>query len=434
MKQEEFARRRKSLVGMLQEGAIVIIANAPEKIRNRDVFYPYRPDSDFYYLTGFGEPESVAVIIPDRQQGEYLLFCRESDTGAEIWNGTRAGLSGACDDFGAEDAFPITDIDDILPGLLENKKRIYYSMGRYQNFDQKLINWVSQVGSMGRSGIHAPDQFLSLSRIIHEMRLYKSEAELELMKKAADISANAHLAAMKVATVGIKEYQIEAELTGAFLAEGSRSPAYPSIVGSGKNACILHYTDNNDVLRDGDLVLVDAGAEYEFYAADITRTYPVNGVFSTEQRQIYEIVLRAQCAAIDQVKPGNSWDNPHSAAVEVITEGLVELGILEGDVEDLIGLEAYRPYFMHRTGHWLGMDVHDVGDYKVGDQWRPLEPGMVTTIEPGLYLSSGIVGLDSRWFDIGVRIEDDVLVTDDGCEVLSHAVPKTISEIEDVMS
>jgi len=434
VKIEEFRSRRKVLKQNLGLDAIVIAPSAPEQVRNGDVFYPYRPDSDFFYLTGFQEPQSVAVIIPERKQGEYLLFCRESNRTAEIWNGKRAGLVGACDDFDADDAFPITDLDDILPGLLENKKRIYYSMGRYKSFDQKLINWVSQVGSLGRSGIHAPDQFISLSQVIHEMRLFKSSHEVEIMKKAAAISSEAHIKAMKMARPGINEFQIEAELTSSFISQGARHPAYPSIVGGGKNACILHYTENNSVIEDGDLVLVDAGAEYEFYAADITRTFPINGVFSDEQRAIYEVVLEAQTAAIEQVRPGNIWDDPHKAAVRVITEGLVDLQILTGEVDNLVESEAYRPYFMHKTGHWLGLDVHDVGEYKIDDQWRSFEPGMVTTVEPGLYLSRGIPGLDPKWFDIGVRIEDDVLVTNIGNEVITSGVPKVISEIEGLMS
>jgi len=434
VKIEEFRSRRKVLKQNLGLDAIVIAPSAPEQVRNGDVFYPYRPDSDFFYLTGFQEPQSVAVIIPERKQGEYLLFCRESNRTAEIWNGKRAGLVGACDDFDADDAFPITDLDDILPGLLENKKRIYYSMGRYKSFDQKLINWVSQVGSLGRSGIHAPDQFISLSQVIHEMRLFKSSHEVEIMKKAAAISSEAHIKAMKMARPGINEFQIEAELTSSFISQGARHPAYPSIVGGGKNACILHYTENNSVIEDGDLVLVDAGAEYEFYAADITRTFPINGVFSDEQRAIYEVVLEAQTAAIEQVRPGNIWDDPHKAAVRVITEGLVDLQILTGEVNNLVESEAYRPYFMHKTGHWLGLDVHDVGEYKIDDQWRSFEPGMVTTVEPGLYLSRGIPGLDPKWFDIGVRIEDDVLVTNIGNEVITSGVPKVISEIEGLMS
>ena len=433
MKIEEFKNRRKALQKMLESDSIVIVSSAPEQPRNGDVLYPYRQDSDFFYLTGFHEPDAVAVIIPQRNQGEYLLFCRESDPTAEIWSGKRAGLVGACDYYGADDAFPITDIEDILPGLLENKKRIYYSMGRYKSFDQRVINWVSLAGAKGRAGIHAPDQFISLAQIVHEMRLIKSHSEIKIMKKAAAISAEAHIKAMKIAKPGMKEFQLEAELTSSFISQGARYSAYPSIVGGGKNGCILHYIDNNSEIQDGELVLIDAGAEYECYAADITRTFPINGRFTSEQKAVYEIVLEAQVAAIEAVKPGNSWNDPHEAAVRVITRGLIDLKILTGAVEDLVAEESYRPYFMHRTGHWLGMDVHDVGEYKIDGEWRVLESGMVTTVEPGLYLSRNIQGLDSKWWDIGIRIEDDVLVTNNGNDVISSRVPKEVSEIESLM-
>ncbi|MEM7542066.1 MAG: Xaa-Pro aminopeptidase [Pseudomonadota bacterium] len=434
MEKREFARRRRRLMDAVEPGSIVIQPSAAEKIRNRDVHYPYRHDSDFFYLTGFPEPECVMVLVPDRPQGEFILFCRERDLDAEIWNGVRAGLEGACDTFGANDAFPIEDMDDILPGLLENKERIYYTMGRYPEFDQRLVGWLNRISSKGRAGVHAPDQFVSLGHIVHEMRLYKSQQEIKAMRKAAKIAAAAHQRAMDVCKPGMKEYQIEAELLHSFMKDGARSPAYPSIVGGGGNACILHYIDNAATLKDGDLLLIDAGAEYDSYASDITRTFPVNGKFSKTQKAVYEVVLDAQQAAIEAVKPGNTWNEPHEAAVDVITRGLKSLGILEGRVSKLIGEEAYRPYYMHKTGHWLGMDVHDVGDYKVGNEWRMLEAGMVTTIEPGLYLSRVTKGLDKKWWDIGIRIEDDVLVTKDGCEVLSGAAVKSVSDIEAQMA
>ena len=433
MSKEEFANRRSALLEMLEPEAIVILPSSPEQPRNGDVLYPYRQDSDFYYLTGFPEPSAVVVLVPGRAQGEYLVFCRESDPLAETWNGRRAGLEGACSEYGADDAFPITDIDDILPGLLENKKRIYYPMGRYKAFDQRLIKWVSQVGSMGRSGIHAPDHFISSAQLVQEMRLFKSEFEINVMRKAAEISASAHVNAMKIAKPGIKEYELEAELISTFVTHGARSPAYPSIVGAGRNGCILHYVENNSQINNGDLVLIDAGAEYEFYAADITRTFPINGRFTPEQKIVYEIVLEAQMAAIAAVKPGNCWNDPHEAAVKVITKGLIDMKILRGNPDKLIEDESFKPYFMHRTGHWLGMDVHDVGEYKVDGEWRVLEKGMVTTVEPGLYLSSNIPGLDPKWWDIGVRIEDDVLVTGSGREVLSDRAPKEVSTIEELI-
>jgi Xaa-Pro aminopeptidase len=433
MEKREFVRRRKELMRMVGSNSIIIQPNSPEQVRNRDVYYPHRSDSDFHYLTGFPEPMSLVVLIPEREQGQYVLFCREKDVEAEIWHGRRAGLEGACDFYGADDAFPIEDLDEILPGLLENKDRIFYTMGRYADFDQRLIGWLGQVTSRGRAGVHAPDQFISLGHIIHEMRLFKSVAEQRAMRKSAQIAAEGHRRAMEFVSPGDMEYQVEGEILSCFIERGARSPAYPSIVGGGANSCILHYTENSDKLKSGDLLLIDAGAEYDYYASDITRTFPVNGRFNESQGLVYDIVLEAQNAAISKVLPGNRWNEPHDAAVEVLTRGLAELGILRGRVSNLIQKEAYRPYYMHKTGHWLGMDVHDVGDYKVGDEWRVFEPGMVTTVEPGLYLSSAAKGLAKKWQNIGIRIEDDVLVTAAGPEVLSSNVPKSRKEIEALM-
>ena len=433
MKHGEFQKRRKKLMDMLGDDSIAILPAAPEKIRNRDVTYRYRQDSDFYYLTGFAEPEAVIALIPGRRQGEFVLFCRERNPEQEVWHGARAGLEGACDDYGADDAYPITDLDDILPGLLENRERIYYTMGNDTVFDQRVLGWVNQVRGKARSGIHAPEQFVSLNNILHDMRLYKSRHEISMLRKAAVISANAHVRAMRSCRPGKTEYQIEAELLHEFMRQGARSAAYPSIVGSGANSCVLHYIDNTRELIDGDILLIDAGAEYECYASDVTRTFPVNGQFSGQQRAVYEVVLAAQLAAIDAVRPGNHWAQPHDAAVEVLTEGLVALGILKGKPKTLIKEKAYSRYFMHKTGHWLGMDVHDVGDYKVGDGWRLLEPGMVMTVEPGLYFPAQ-KGLARKWWNTGVRIEDDVLVTKAGHEVLSSDAPKRITEIEALMA
>ena len=433
MEKREFARRRKRLMDLVEPGSIIIQPNAPERIRNRDVYYPYRSDSDFFYLSGFPEPESVVVLAPDRAQGEFLLFCREKDEEAETWHGRRAGLEGACAEYGADDAFPITDLDDILPGLLENKERIYYTMGRYAKFDQRLVSWLNRVTSKGRAGVHAPDQFVSLGHVVHEMRLFKSSQELKAMRRAATIAAEAHRRAMAVCRPGMREYQIEAELLHCFMQHGARAPAYPSIVGSGANSCILHYTENAATMKEGDVLLIDAGAEYDYYASDVTRTFPVSGEFTEHQRLAYEIVLEAQAAAIAEVRPGNTWNEPHEAAVEVITRGLVDLGILKGRLRKLIDAEAYRPYYMHKTGHWLGMDVHDVGDYKVADEWRIFESGMVTTVEPGLYFSANVKDLPKQWWNIGIRIEDDVLVTETGHEVLTIEAPKTIEDVEAVM-
>jgi Xaa-Pro aminopeptidase len=434
MNKNEFARRRKRLMQSMGKDSIAILPNAPVRQRNRDVEHAYRPDSDFYYLSGYAEPESVAVLVPGRPHGEYILFCRERDPEMETWHGRRAGLEGAMERFGADDAFPITDIDEILPGLLENRERVFYTMGCNSDFDRQVMAWIKLLRQKSRAGVHAPGEFISLDHFLHDMRLYKSAAEVKAMRRAAQISAQAHCRAMQACRPGVMEYQIEAELLHAFMTGGAREPAYPSIVGGGENGCILHYTENESVLKDGDLLLIDAGAEYEYYAADITRTFPVNGVFSQAQRQLYELVLKAQYAAIKKVKPGNHWNQPHEAVVRVITEGLVELGLLKGSVAALIKSEGYRKFFMHRTGHWLGMDVHDVGDYKVGDEWRVLEPGMVMTIEPGLYIPAASKGVAKRWWNIGIRIEDDVLVTREGCEVLTRDVPKEPAEIEALMA
>lgn len=430
MERTEFARRRKRLMDIMSRGSIAILPAAPVKIRNRDVAFPYRPDSDFYYLTGFPEPAAVAVLIPERAQGEFIVFCREKNPERETWEGPFAGLDGVCEHYGADDAFPISDIDEILPGLLEDKERIYYSMGEDSDFDQRVMKWVSEVRSQVRRGVTAPGEFIVLSHIVHEMRLCKSRQELKVMQRAAKIGAAGHRRAMQVCRPGLKEFELEAELLHEFMRNGARAPAYPSIVAGGKNGCILHYTANTDVLKDGDLVLLDAGAEYDGYASDITRTFPVNGRYSGAQKEVYEWVLEAQSAAIEKAKPGNHWYDPHQAAVRVLTKGLVEMGILKGRPVKLVKDEAYKPFYMHRTGHWLGMDVHDVGVYKLDGEWRMLEPGMVLTVEPGLYLRAGTKGLAKRWWDIAVRIEDDVLVTKNGNETLSAEVPKTVAEVE----
>lgn len=433
MDMREFQRRRKRLMDMMGDDSIAIIPTSPVRMRNRDIEHKFRHDSDFHYLTGFAEPESVVVLIPGRSTGEYVLFCRERDARMETFDGIRAGLEGAVEQYGADDAFPIEDLDDILPGLLGDQERIFYTMGNDPGFDQRVLSWVKHVRDQARSGINAPDEFISLNHLLHDMRLYKSRFEIKAMRQAARISAVAHKRAMQVCKPGMMEYQVEAELIYEFMRAGARSPAYSSIVGGGANSCILHYTDNNAELKDGDVLLIDAGAEYQSYASDITRTFPVNGVFSDAQKDIYEVVLAAQLAAIEAVQPGNHWNEPHEAAVRVITEGLVSLGILKGRTRTLIKEQAYAKYYMHRTGHWLGMDVHDVGDYKLDGEWRMLEAGMVLTIEPGLYMAAGR-GLAKKWWDIGVRIEDDVLVTKDGYDVLSKDMPKTVEDIEAVMS
>lgn len=418
---------------MMGRGAIAVIAAAPVRIRNRDVDYPYRQDSDFFYLTGFPEPDAVAVLVPGRPQGEFILFCRERDPNRETWDGPRAGQDGAVTQYGADDSFPIDDLDDILPGLLEGRDRVFYTMGRYEPFDHRLMGWVKRIRQDERNGARAPEEFVSLEHPLHDMRLFKSRAELSVMRKAAKLSARAHKRAMRACRPEMMEYEIEAELLHEFRAHNA-TPAYQSIVGSGPNACVLHYVANERRMADGDLLLIDAGAELDCYASDVTRTFPVNGRFSPEQRAVYEIVLRAQLEAIDAVRPGNDWNAPHERAVEVITAGLVDLGILKGDPARLVEREAYKRFFMHRTGHWIGMDVHDVGDYKVDGRWRELEPGMVTTVEPGIYIPPEVRGVARKWWGIGVRIEDDVAVTRGEPRVLSDGAPKTVSDIESLMA
>jgi Xaa-Pro aminopeptidase len=429
MRKDEFDRRRRRLMKMMGKGGIAILPAAPEKSRNSDVHYYYRPDSDFFYLTGFAEPEAVAVLIPGRAQAEYVLFVRDRDPARETWDGRRAGPEGATRDYSADDAFPIGDIDDILPGLMEHCSRVYYTMGLHPEFDQRVIGWVNGLKAQSRSGVLPPQEFVALDHLLHDMRLFKSRPELDAMRHSARIAVEAHKRAMRFAKPGRMEYEVMAELLHEFH-RNSADISYHPIVGGGANSCILHYHENNAELKEGELLLIDAGCEYELYASDITRTFPVGGRFTPEQRAVYEVVLEAQHAAIDKTRPGNHWNDPHDAAVKVITQGLVKLGLLKGKVPQLIRDGAYRTFFMHRTGHWLGMDVHDVGDYKLGEQWRVLEPGMVLTVEPGIYISQGTKGVPKRWWNIGVRIEDDVAVTRDGNEVLTAGLVKDAEGIE----
>ena len=430
---QEFQRRRRELMEQMEPNSIAILAAAPERTRNRDVEHPYRQDSDFWYLSGFPEAEAVMVLLPGREHGEYVLFCRERDRAREIWNGYRAGPEGAVAEYGADDAFPINDIDDILPGLVEGRERVYYDLGRDAAFDSRLMGWVNTIRERVRTGAEPPGEFVALSHLLHDMRLFKSKAETDLMRQAAQISAGAHVRAMQAVRPGMYEYQLEAEYLHEFMRHGARSPAYPSIVGGGANGCILHYIENSAPLKDGDLVLVDAGCELHNYASDITRTFPINGKFSGEQRALYELVLASQYAAIEATHTDNHWNVPHETVVRILTEGLVDLGLLAGNPDDLIEEQAYQRFFMHRTGHWLGLDVHDVGDYRIGGEWRQLEPGMTLTVEPGLYIAPDDDTVEERWRGIGIRIEDDVLVTKEGCDVLTRDVPKAIDDIEALM-
>jgi len=431
MNSNEFARRRKQLMRMMGTGGIAILPAAPVRKRSRDVEHRYRQDSDFYYLTGFAEPDAVAVLVPGRDAGEYLLFCRERDVDKERWDGSRAGPDGAIERFGADDAFPIEDVNDILPGIMESCSRVYYTMGLYAEFDTRIADWLNSLRSRESKGVHTPQEFVALDHLLHDMRLYKNRVEITAMRNAAKIAVKAHVRAMQITRPGLYEYQIEAEFMHEFRRHGAWA-SYSPIVGSGANTCTLHYVDNNAPLADGDLLLIDAGCELDYYASDITRTLPVSGRFTPEQRAVYEIVLEAQLAAIDKTRKDNHWNEPHDAAVKVITRGLKRLGLLDGTLPKLIRDGAYRQFFMHRTGHWLGMDVHDVGDYKVGDEWRLLEAGMVTTVEPGIYLPSSRK-IPARWRNIGIRIEDDVVVTNKGPDVLSKGLVKDPDGIEALM-
>ena len=431
MNSKEFEKRRKQLMRMVGSGGIVILPSAPVRTRSRDVEYRYRQDSDFYYLTGFAEPEAVAVLVPGRDNGEYLLFCRERDPKRELWDGMRAGQDGAVNTYAADDAFPIEDLDDILPGIMESCSRVYYTMGLYPEFDLRIAEWVNSLRSKLSRGVHSPQEFVALDHILHDMRLYKSRAEIAAMRRSAKVAVKAHQRAMRATRPGMFEYEVEAEFDHEFR-RNDACASYSPIVGGGANACILHYIENNAVLKDGDLLLVDAGCELDYYASDITRTFPVNGRFNPEQRAVYEVVLDAQRAAIEKTAVGNHWNEPHDAAVKAITRGLRKLGLLDGSLPRLIRDGAYRQFFMHRTGHWIGMDVHDVGDYKVGDEWRVLEAGMVTTVEPGIYLSNSRK-IPKRFRNIGIRIEDDVVVTGKGPDVLSKGLASDPDEIEALM-
>jgi Xaa-Pro aminopeptidase len=415
------------------DDAIVIVPAAAERVRSRDTYFPYRQDSDLLYLTGFQEPEAVLALIPGRRHGEAILFCRERDPEREGWDGPRLGPEGAVQALGLDDAYPITDLDDILPGLLEGRSRVYYHFGRDAEFDLKLIGWLNRVRAQVRTGAQPPHEFLELGHLLDEMRLVKDAGELKLMQKAADVSVAAHQAAMRAARPGITEYQLQAELEYVFRRHAA-VPAYACIVGAGANACVLHYHANAATARDGDLVLIDAGAEVEGYAADITRTFPVNGRFTPAQRALHDVVCDAQAAAMTKARPGEAWDAIHEAAVATLSEGLLRLGLLKGTLEKVVAEGTYKRFYRHKTGHWLGLDVHDVGDYRFDGQSRLLEPGMVLTIEPGLYIGADDGTVDPKWRGIGIRIEDDVLITKDANRVLTGALVRRADEVEAYMA
>lgn len=429
----EYKRRRRALARAIGPNGIAILPAAREAVRNRDVHYPFRQNSDFVYLTGFPEPDAFAVIAPKRKDGEYVLFCRPRDPEREQWDGRRAGVEGATADFGADQAYPLSELDAVMPTLIDGRERLYFGIGSDAALDARIMGWVNRVRANVRAGACAPETFVTIESVLHEMRLRKSPAEIKQMRRAAEISAAAHRRLMQICVPGMNESRLEAEFHHVCAASGARDQAYSPIVGGGANGCILHYVENRAPLRDGDLVLIDAGCELGGYASDITRTFPVNGRFSAPQRALYELVLEAQTAAIAKAKPGNLWNEPHDEAVKVLTKGLLHLGLLKGKLAELIKEEAHKPYYMHRTGHWLGMDVHDVGSYKQKGAWRPFEPGMVLTVEPGLYLADSDE-IPEPYRQIGIRIEDDVLITESGNEILSAAAPKDPDAIESLMA
>lgn len=431
--QSEFKQRRDQLAQAMGPNSIAIIETSPVAMRNRDADYKYRADSSFYYLTGFAEPEAVAVIETGSDPENYLysLFCRERDRDMEIWNGYRAGIDGAIDDYDADEAYAIDLLDEEILSKITHCNVLYYRIAHSTAFDARVTSWLAKIEQSRQ--LKAPKQLQSLDRIVDEMRLIKSPAEIELMQIAADISAQAHTRAMQTVRPGMMEYALEAEINYVFGQRGC-VPSYGSIVGGGANACILHYVENDQVLKEGDLVMIDAGCEYQFYAGDISRTFPINGRFSTEQKVLYQLVLDAQLAAINAIHVGVSYKQPHYAAVEVLVTGLVELGLMQGAVEDIINDESYQQFYMHGTGHWLGMDVHDVGEYQVDAAPRQFEAGMVITVEPGLYIAADDESVDAKWRGIGIRIEDDILVTAQGPHVLTAKVVKTIEDIEQLMA
>ncbi len=428
---KEYIERRKRLAGAMGKG-VAVLRTAPERVRNRDAHHPYRFDSYFYYLSRFTEPDAVLVITTEHEPRS-ILFCRDKDIEREIWDGFRYGPDGARETFEVDEAHTIAEADELLPKLLENQPALYYEVGGDPAWDNRVIGWLNAVRAKGRSGVTAPSEIHDVRSILDEMRLVKDASEIETMKTAARISARAHVRAMRATKPGLREYEVEAELLHEFRRSGAQSPAYTSIVAGGSNACVLHYVDNNSLLNDGDLLLIDAGCELNGYASDITRTFPVNGKYSGPQRDIYELVLAAQAAAIKQVKPGNEWEDPHRAAVEILAQGFIDLGLCQGTRDAVIESGDYKKFYMHRTGHWLGMDVHDVGDYKRDGVWRKLEPGMALTVEPGCYIRAAD-DVPERFWGIGVRIEDDAVVTQQGNDIITREVPKTIAEIETLMA
>jgi len=432
----DFKRRRAALMNLMDEESIAVVPGANLKSRNRDSDFLFRQDSDFHYLTGFNEPEAVLVLAPGRAHGEVILFCRDREARAELYDGERLGPDRAAQIVGVDDAFPVADLDDILPGMLEGRERIYFGLGDHPEFENRLLGWVSTLRARESGGARPPDELFALKHLLHEQRLTKTAAEIRAMRRAAEITCEGHQRAMRACQPGMTETQLEAELIYAFMRGGAKSPAYSSIVGGGANACVLHYVDNSATLKKNDLVLIDAGCEYELYASDVTRTFPISGTFSPVQQALYEIVLAANEAAIETCRPGALFTDPHQVALEIMIDGLLSLGLLEGDLTEVLETETYRNFCPHGSSHWLGLDVHDVGDQRVDGEPRPLEPGMVLTIEPGIYIPDNelMSGVPAKYRGIGIRVEDDVLITSEGYEVLTSAAPKTVQAIEATMA
>lgn len=425
-----YLRRRERLSAAMGAG-VAVVPTAPERPRNRDSHYPYRFDSYFHYLTGFGEPDAVLLLLAG-EANKSILFCREKNPEREVWDGFRHGPDGAREAFGFDEAYPIAQLDEILPKLLADQPGLFFHLGADSAWDARAVGWLNSVREQARSGVGAPTAIQDVRAVLDEMRLIKDAEEIATMRRAAEISAAAHVRAMRCARPGRSEFELEAELLHEFRRRGAQAPAYTSIVAGGANACVLHYVFNDAVLRDGDLVLIDAACELDGYAADITRTFPVNGRFSAVQKDVYQLVLAAQAAALEQVRPGAHWNDPHQAALKVLAQGFIDFGLCRGSLDEVLEKEGYKPFYMHRTGHWLGRDVHDVGEYKQGGEWRVLEAGMALTVEPGCYIRPA-EGVPEPFWNIGIRIEDDAVVTASGREVLSQDVPKTVAEIEELM-
>jgi len=433
IKQKEYKKRRQQLMELAGNGSVIIVGAATQKIRNRDAAYTYRQDSDFLYLSGFSEPEAMMVLLPHDKGGQSILFCRERDALREMWDGARAGTEGVVAQYGFDDAYPISELQQRLPEMLHGRERIYHDLGKDPEFDQRLIGWMNEFRTKTRKKFLAPDEIVALDHSLHEMRLFKSRTEITAMRKSARVAEAAHRRAMQVCKPGMNEAEIHAELLHTFTSNQCEA-SYAPIVGGGANACVLHYISNRDPLNDGELLLIDAGAEYDGYASDITRTFPINGKFSGPQRDLYEVVLAAQLKAIDEVRAGNPWEHVHETAVRVATEGMIDLGILKSSLEEALEEEHFKDYYVHNTGHWLGLDVHDVGEYEIDGHSRVLEPGMVLTVEPGIYIPAGATAVDEVWRGTGIRIEDNVVVTRAEADILTSGICKRVDEIEQLMA